>query len=137
MWVDVLYLRERGFQKLIHNRAGEYIVFLGLRRSKEGSCPPEVYVLRLFPCCGKVAAHLTGEDAGSLSGLWGLSGGDRKRTGRCECTASKEQFELGLKEGELFCTLSRKMVVGRLNHLLGVRVIRLVLWICTPWALLS
>lgn len=76
-------------------------------------------------CCGKVTAHLTGEDAGSLLGLWGLFGEDRKGTGQCGCTASKEQCELGPKAGESFCTLSRKPVVGRLSHLLAVGVTRL------------
>lgn len=60
-----------------------------------------------------------------MSGLWGLFGGDRQRTDQCGCIENKGKSELGLKEEELFCTLSRKMVVGRLSHLLGVGAIRL------------
>lgn len=42
VWVDVLCLRERGFQKLIHN--GGWLIHypLGLGRGKlRESCPPE------------------------------------------------------------------------------------------------
>lgn len=55
----------------------------------------------------------------------GLVWGDRKKTGQCGCTVSKGQSELGLREGESFCVLSRKMVVGRLSLLLRVGVTRL------------
>lgn len=57
--------------------------------------------------------------------FWHLFGGDRKGTGQCGCTASKGHCELGPKEGESFCRLSRKPVVGRLSRLRGVGVIRL------------
>lgn len=40
MWVDVLCLCERGFQKLIPNGAGEYIVFVACRGQTKGVMLP-------------------------------------------------------------------------------------------------
>lgn len=56
-----------------------------------------------------------------LAPFKGLFRGDRKMTSRSAHMISKRlQCELGLKEREEFCMVSREKVVGNLGHLLGV-----------------